>query len=120
MVRDLTADPMATLLQMMVLLGPVGELLGEGSTGGGDGVTPNTNVTSDKNTAALDTPVGAVQVHPDRLSCGQMLLAAVRTFASQKALTLARELEGMARQLGWVFMLTGSAAVQLIERVFLL
>ena len=43
---------------------------------------------------------GTVHVRADKLSCARVLLAATRTFASQKMDGLARDVKSLARQLG--------------------
>lgn len=102
---------MVMLLQIVVSLGPVSEFLQGRTLGGDDGAMPDSNVVSDKDISTADVLVGAVQVQPDRLSCGQMLLAAVRTLASQKIVALATDLEEIARQLGWVFLVLGMLVI---------
>lgn len=42
----------------------------------------------------------AVEVQPDSLSCGQMLLAAARAFATRKIVELAGDLEQITQELG--------------------
>lgn len=82
----------------------MGEQLRGGGCEGGTGDLQDTAcVTVDEGGAADVLLKGAVQVNPDMLSCGHMLLAAARTFASQKIVMLARDLEELAQELGWVW-----------------
>lgn len=49
--------------------------------------------------AAAKFLAGAVEINPDELSCGRMVLAAARTFASHKIQTLVSDVHTVARQL---------------------
>lgn len=74
---------------MVASLGPPGDLLGGSDESTGDeAAEAETSLTS------------PIQVHPDKLSCSRMLLAAVRTFAAQKIRTLITDVENVAAQLG--------------------
>lgn len=87
-------------LQIVASLGPPGELLGESEVGGG-GYHPEVGGVTGEEAAAADALLtGSVQVYPDKLSCARMLLAAARTFASQKIKTLISDVERVAGQLG--------------------
>lgn len=88
-------------LQMVASLGPPAELLGGRELGRGDGHHTEAGVMTDKEAATTDAFLAnSVQVHPDKLSCGQMLLTAARTFAAQKIKTLVADVEAVAGQLG--------------------
>ena len=74
---------------MVASLGPPGELLGGDNGINGEGVSEAEAFLS-----------SSLQVHPDKLSCARMLLAAARTLASQKIRTLVTDVENVAAQLG--------------------
>lgn len=86
----------------MSSLGPPGELLGESKFGRGVSNDPEVGGITSEEVAAADALLlsSSVQVHPDKLSCARMLLAAARTFASQKIKTLISDVERVAGQLG--------------------
>lgn len=84
------------LEQMVASLGPPAELLGGRELGRDGGNHTEAGVMTDK-AAFL---ASSVQVHPDQLSCAQMLLAAARMFAAQKIKTLVADVEAVAGQLG--------------------
>lgn len=101
--NGLTTNSIFMWLQIEVSLGPLEELLqGDSFADGAGGLQDTARVTVDKGGVADVLLKGAVQVHPDRLSCGQMLLAAARTFASQKIMVLASDLDEVAQELGCV------------------
>lgn len=83
-------------LQIAASLGPFGEVLrgSERDSGGGD-------IKADGEGAGAGVILtGAVRMHPDKLSCAQILLAAARVFASQKIKALVADVEQAALQLG--------------------
>lgn len=83
-------------MQIAASLGPFGEVLRGGQWDNGGG-----NLKSGEEGAVAGVLLtGAVHVHPDKLSCAQMLLAAARVFASQKIKALVADVEQAARQLG--------------------
>lgn len=91
-------------LQILTSLGPVEELL-RGNDGGhadnGNGEPPDVGGliggAEDVQTEAFFA--GAVSIDGDDLSCGRMLLAAARTFASHKIQALVSDVQTVARQL---------------------
>lgn len=88
-------------LQMVASLGPLRELLGGSELGRGGVNHTEAGVTTDKEATTADAFLSSsVQVHPDKLSCSQMLLAAARTFAAQKIKALIADVEVVAGQLG--------------------
>ncbi|CAM9092784.1 unnamed protein product, partial [Hapterophycus canaliculatus] len=78
--------------QMVASLGPPGELFKGSGLGSGNEARHNAEAMVNDNggeaVAADATLTGLVQLHPDKLSCARMLLAAARTFASHKIKTL--------------------------------
>lgn len=85
----------------MASLGPPEELLGENEVDRKVLDRPQDGgITGEKAAAADAVLPGSVQVYPDKLSCARMLLAAARTFASQKIKTLVSDVERVAGQLG--------------------
>lgn len=88
-------------LQIVASLGPPGELLGESEVGTGGLNHPEAGMITGEEASAADVLLtSSVQVYPDKLSCARMLLAAARTFASQKIKTLVSDVERVAGQLG--------------------
>lgn len=89
-------------MQILTSLGPVEELLG-GNDGGdaeiGNGEPPDMAAIGGKE-KVLAEPFfpGAVEIHGDDLSCGRMVLAAARTFASHKIRALVADVQTVARQ----------------------
>lgn len=82
-------------LQIVASLGPSGELFK------GSGLSNEEVAIKGEDAVATDATLNSlVQVHPDKLSCARMLLAAVRTFASHKIKTLSADVEAVAGQLG--------------------
>lgn len=83
-------------IQIAASLGPFGEVLrgSQRDTGGG-----NLQAGGEGAVAGV-LLTGAVHVHPDKLSCAQILLAAARVFASQKIKALVADVEQAAQQLG--------------------
>lgn len=82
-------------MQIAASLGPFGEVLRGSQWDNGGG-----NLKSGEEAVAGVLLTDAVHVHPDKLSCAQMLLAAARVFASQKIKALVADVEQAARQLG--------------------
>lgn len=85
--------------QIVASLGPPSELLGGRELGMGGGNHAEARAVADKKPAAAFL-ASSVQVHPDKLSCARMLLAAARTFAAQKIKSLVADVEAVAGQLG--------------------
>lgn len=88
-------------LQIVVMLGPVTE--GSSSHEVEDeaiGVHDDQVDFSEERVAGAGALSGLMEVQPDSLSCGQMLLAAARTFAARKITALANDLEHLTRELG--------------------
>lgn len=92
---------------MLTSLGPVEvdalELLGGNGEGdadsgkdGGNGEPRDTTAIGGK---AEPFFPGAIEIHGDDLSCGRMVLAAARTFASHKIQALVADVQTVARQL---------------------
>ena len=81
---------------MVASLGPPAELFGGRKLGTGVRNHAEAGVMTEKDSFVTSS----VQVHPDQLSCAQMLLAATRTFAAQKIKTLVADVEAVAGQLG--------------------
>ncbi len=75
---------------MVASLGPTGV----------DFIGGNVGSTGDEAAEAEAFLSSSIQVHPDKLSCSRMLLAAARTFAAQKIGTLITDVENVAAQLG--------------------
>lgn len=90
---------------MVTSLGPVEETLGGSDWSDDDGVRPRAASMAGEEGVAANSPLTGlvdVGVHPDRLSCGEMVLAAARILASRKIKALAAEMGTIAAQLGWV------------------
>lgn len=90
-------------MQILTSLGPVEDLL-VGNDGGdadhGNGKPPDTAAIGGKEEVTVEAfSPGAVEIHGDDLSCGRMILAAARTFASHKIKALVADVETVARQL---------------------
>lgn len=106
--RDASADRRVNIsllgvrAQMVASLGPPGEFF-EGSGLGSEAVHDHEAEVGMKGVEAGVTDAmlaSLVQLHPDKLSCARMLLAAARTFASHKINTLSADVEAVAGQLG--------------------
>lgn len=98
-------------MQILTSLGPVElhalELAGGSGDGGddngkdgGDGEPADTAAIGGKE-EVLAEPFfpGTIEIHGDDLSCGRMVLAAARTFASHKIRALVADIQTAARQL---------------------
>lgn len=86
----------------MINLGPESEGYPvAGYEGGSSGMRGGDHLGGAKFTPAEEWALGVtVEIQPDSLSCGQILLAAARTFAARKIAALARDLECITRELG--------------------
>lgn len=92
--------------QILTSLGPVEETQ-EGNDGcsghnghNGHGEPQDMGAMGGKEEMAADKFLaGAVEINPDELSCGRMVLAAARTFASHKIQALVSDVHTIARQL---------------------
>lgn len=98
------ADPNHYIIrpQILVSLGPTEYFFGKGECENGfrDGlqVEPLAGEEVSSDSAAT----GGIRIHPDKLSCAQLILAAVRKLAKSKIKVLAADVKLSARQLGYV------------------